>query len=122
MTDRIRCADCGAESYADGARLYCGKCYDAMKSLLPCGHPAACKITFDGERYCGWCASIEKERFVVNKMAYDAGFGAATERAAMICEKRVREISDKWLVPNAAMTVMLYEIAEAIRDTGKETE
>jgi hypothetical protein len=34
MTDRIRCSSCGAESFADGATLYCKTCYDNLRREL----------------------------------------------------------------------------------------
>ena len=34
MTSRIKCKECGAESMADGARLFCGKCYDDLFETL----------------------------------------------------------------------------------------
>ena len=32
MTDRIRCYNCGAESYADGATLYCAGCWHRLQA------------------------------------------------------------------------------------------
>lgn len=35
MTSRIRCANCGGESFADGATLYCASCYDNLANQPP---------------------------------------------------------------------------------------
>jgi hypothetical protein len=34
MTDRIHCAICGSESYADGAKLACWKCHAEADALI----------------------------------------------------------------------------------------
>lgn len=34
MTDRIHCDNCGAESYADGATLYCAGCWRRLQATL----------------------------------------------------------------------------------------
>lgn len=52
MTDRIRCSSCGAESFADGATLYCKTCYDKLKvenERLEAGWMEFESITLDGK-------------------------------------------------------------------------
>jgi len=34
MTSRIKCRKCGAESYADGATLFCRRCFDELLEVV----------------------------------------------------------------------------------------
>ena len=71
-----------------------------------CWHPSHIYLEDkDGKQYCPWCSSI--------KMAYSAGYGAATERAAIIAEmwdwRKSGDMTNE-------------HIAEAIRRTGESSE
>ena len=46
MTDRIRCNNCGSESYASGATLFCAKCYRILMRRIEHLETALAKIAY----------------------------------------------------------------------------